>query len=144
MTMNKIDLLFIKKQSKEIPTDREFSTLKPENGDLATTKGLDNLAQAILHRLCTRQGELAALGHPDYGSRLYLLIGEINNARTQRLAELYIRECLQAETRIEEIMEIVFPPPASRFEQHTLKVKVTVKPVGEETTLSLDLSLSGV
>ncbi|MEW6491442.1 MAG: DUF2634 domain-containing protein [Cyanobacteriota bacterium] len=142
--MNEIDLLFTRQQNKQIPTDREVATLKADRGDLAITGGLNNLAQAILNRLCTRKGELAALGHPDYGSRLYLLMGELNNTRTQRLAELYIRECLQAEPRIEEILEIVFEPPSDIFDRSRLKVRVTVKPVGEETTLSLGLSLAGV
>ncbi|MGV2388060.1 MAG UNVERIFIED_CONTAM: hypothetical protein LVR29_06225 [Microcystis novacekii LVE1205-3] len=38
-------------------------------GDLGAIEGQTNLRQAILNRLLTRKGELAKLGHPDYGSR---------------------------------------------------------------------------
>ena len=36
--------------------------------DLVARDGLENLAQAVILRLLTPRGELAALGHPDYGS----------------------------------------------------------------------------
>ena len=57
--------------------------LQTERGDLKLVRGRANLAQAVLNRLFTRQGALARLGHPDYGSRLYLLPGEPNNRRTR-------------------------------------------------------------
>ena len=69
------------------------------------------MAQAILNRLLTRRGELTALGHPNYGSRLHMLLGEPNNARTCARAELYIRESLAAERRLAETVDITFAPP---------------------------------
>lgn len=117
--------------------------LESENRDLATVTEIDNLSQAILNRLYTRKGELASLGHPDYGSRLYLLIGELNNIKTQGLANIYIRECLQEETRIEEIIDIVFEPPSRLIEPNTLKAKIIVKVVDSDTPLTLSISIVG-
>ena len=77
-------------------------------GDVDITIGRDNLVQAIINRLLTRRGELATLGHPDYGSRLHELIGELNNLRLRVLAELYIRDCLAQEIRIEKIRYVYF------------------------------------
>ena len=46
--------------------------------DYSTLDGRDNLAQAIVMRLLTPRGELAELGHPEYGSRLNELLGAPN------------------------------------------------------------------
>ena len=62
--------------------------------DLATTAGRDNLAQAITMRLLTPRGELAELGHPDYGSRLHELIGRRTPRRGGSLVKLLVLESL--------------------------------------------------
>ena len=73
--------------------------------DLAVTSGLDNLTQAIANRLKTRKGELASLGHPDYGSRHHELIGEPNVQRTRNLIKLYILQALRDEPRIVRVLK---------------------------------------
>jgi phage gp46-like protein len=112
-------------------------------GDLGTVDGRSNLTQAILNRFYTRQGELTALGHPDYGSRLYLLLGEINNARTRQLAELYIRECLAQESRIAEIVQIAFEPPSRDLEKrNVLTATIALRPVGESLPLTVQIAVN--
>ena len=61
--------------------------------DLTIASGRDNLAQAIIMRLLTPRGELAALGHPQYGSRLHELVGEVNTETKRNLVRLYILGC---------------------------------------------------
>lgn len=122
-------------------SDREVVDLQVILGDLATSQGQANLAQAIINRLLTRKGELAQLGHPDYGSRLYTLIGDFNNTRTRNLADLYIRECLKQESRIEEITQVSFLSPGSG-DRETLQVMISVKPAGQEKNLTFNLSLN--
>jgi phage baseplate assembly protein W len=141
--LNQLDLFLTERHTGWLTANRDLVDLRVDRGDVATVQGVANLAQAILNRLYTRQGELTSLGHPDYGSRLYQLVGEANNTRTQALAELYIRECLAQEPRIQEITEIVFASVSSHFDRNTLKVSVIVKLVGEETPLNLSLSLTG-
>ena len=46
--------------------------------DLAVTSGVDAAVQFLVDRLKTQQGELTALGHPEYGSRHHELIGQPN------------------------------------------------------------------
>src|SRR5438105_4002108 len=65
--------------------------------DFALSSGRDNLGQAAIIRLLTPRGELAALGHPDYGSRLHELLGRPNAETTRNLLKLYILESLQKE-----------------------------------------------
>lgn len=124
-------------------SDREGIDLISERGDIKLVNGQANLAQAILNRLLTRQGELTGLGHPDYGSRLYQLVGEVNNRRTQALAELYIRESLANEPRIREIVAITFAPASSRPNQRgLLQISIAILPLDEDDPLVVGVALS--
>ena len=60
--------------------------------------------QFLVDRLKTQQGELAALGHPEYGSRHHELIGQPNVQRTQNLIKVYVLEALAHEPRIEKVL----------------------------------------
>ena len=53
-------------------------------------------------RLLTPRGELAELGHPEYGSRLHELIGSPNSETRRSLAKLFVLESLAQEPRIDE------------------------------------------
>ncbi|TRV04958.1 MAG: DUF2634 domain-containing protein [Microcystis wesenbergii Mw_MB_S_20031200_S109] len=111
--------------------------------DLNRVDGRNNLSQAIVNRFYTRRGELTKLGHPSYGSRLYLLMGEPNNIRTRKLAELYIRECLAQESRIAEIKEIRFEPPSRDLDKrNVLLTTIILQPVGEPTDLNIQLAIN--
>ena len=78
--------------------------------DLAVAAGLDNLTQAIANRLKTRRGELAPLGHPNYGSRHHELLGEPNVERTRNLIKLYVLQALRDEPRLERIVRVTVRP----------------------------------
>lgn len=130
------DIFLTHRSFDEMASDRVGLDIAIERGDLKLTDGRANLAQALINRLLTRRGELAGLGHPDYGSRLYQLVGEPNSRRTQAVAELYIREALAGETRIREISAITFAPPSLRPEKRsTLEVTIAILPVDEDQLL---------
>src|SRR5690349_1725792 len=74
--------------------------LQPAVGDLGTVAGADNLVQALLIRFNTPLGDLASLGHPDYGSRLHELIGRGNDESTRNLVRLFTLETLRQEARV--------------------------------------------
>lgn len=141
------DLKISRRIFDRMTSDRQYVDLElAASGDLATVSGRENLAQAIINRLLTRRGDLAALGHPDYGSRLHTLIGELNNVRLRGRAELYIRECLAQEPRIAEIVRIAFAAPDRHDTRSDLQVEITIKPIpvpGEdERNLSIFLPLN--
>ena len=60
-------------------------------GDLKEISEELNLAQAILHRLRTIKEESFDIGHPDYGSNLYDLIGEPNNQTTRDRLKTFVK-----------------------------------------------------
>lgn len=127
------DLFLTRRALGSRSSDRAMINLASAAGDLRLTRGRANLAQAILNRLFTRRGELAGLGHPEYGSRLYQLIGEPNTRRTHALADLYIRESLAEEERIAEIVDITIAPPSLRADlRNVLELRITVRPIAVE------------
>ncbi len=103
--------------------------------EIGTISGLDNLGQAIMMRLLTPKGELAALAHPEYGSRLYELIGRQNTATTRNLAKLYILDSLQLEPRIQKVTSLVVE--AARGARDRLNIQLAVRPVGVTHTVTI-------
>lgn len=103
--------------------------------DLGLVEGRDNLGQAVIIRLLTPRGELAALGHPEYGSRLHEVIGQQNTATTRNLIKLYILESLQQEPRIESVVGVTVEPDLGRRDLVTVLVRVN--PIGEATTVTI-------
>ena len=103
--------------------------------DLATLSDRANLGQALIVRLLTPTGELAALGHPGYGSRLHEVVGSPNTPTTRNLAKLFVIEALKQERRVETIVSVdVEPHPSDRFR---IVVSAAVKPIGQDTVLPL-------
>jgi phage baseplate assembly protein W len=109
--------------------------------DLAVASGLDNLTQALVNRLKTRRGELAALGHPEYGSRHHELIGEPNVARTRNLIKLYVLQALRDEARVERVLRAdvraEHEPP-----RETVRIELELRVLGEATPLNLVVPFS--
>lgn len=109
--------------------------------DLILTSGIDNLTQAIANRLKTRKGELAALEHPEYGSRHHELIGEANVDRTRNLIKLYVLQALRDEPRIERVLEAKVraehAPP-----RETVRIELKVRLIGEPVPLNLVVPFS--
>jgi len=104
--------------------------------DLRVARGVDTLRQAITNRLKTHKGELAPLGHPEYGSRHHELIGEPNVERTRNLIKLYILQALKREPRIEKVLK------AEVSAQHNpprdvVRIELSVKVVREALPLDI-------
>ena len=132
------DLKLTRRAFDQLTSDREYVSLVSDTGgDLNTTTGRANLVQAVINRLLTRKGELTSLGHPDYGSRLHELVGELNNLRLRALAEVYIRDCLGQERRIEKVRYVTFEPPERGIDRNVLKVTIGISAVGEPQDLTI-------
>jgi len=110
---------------------------RPETGDddLELLTRLDNLSQAILLRFLTEVGELKQLGHPDYGSRLFELIGQLNTETNRNRAKLFVLEALQAEPRVKEVRSVVVTQ--NRADRTRMDISVSLRPVDSDTVLNL-------
>jgi len=71
--------------------------------DIDVVAGVDAADQLLVNRLKTHQGELASLGHPEYGSRHHELIGQPNTERTRALVKLHVLEAMGHEPRVAKI-----------------------------------------
>lgn len=70
---------------------------------METVSGIPNLEMQLRHRLMTVRGELASLGHPDYGSYIPLIIGKINDDMWLERAKLEARIAILEDPRVEKI-----------------------------------------
>lgn len=115
--------------------DRLGADLTETEGDFETVSAEYNLAQAIIHRLKTEEGELHDIGHADYGSRLHELIGEPNNERTRERIKNVVRDCLAQDPRIREVTSINVRPNPDDLNR--LDIEITVLPIESITFLSV-------
>jgi len=104
-------------------------------GDFDTIAKEDNLVQAIISRLSTDEGELVDLGHADYGSRLFELMGEVNNAATRQRLKAEVQGCLSQEPRIKKIVNVTVTPHPK--DPHRVDIDITVLPVESEVYLRI-------
>jgi phage baseplate assembly protein W len=101
--------------------------LSPPAVDLRLTSEKSALAQALIMRLMTERGELAGLGHPEYGSRHHALVGEPNNEANRNLIKLYMLECLRQEPRLDRIVQLDVKPGEGRENRDKVDVRIVVK-----------------
>jgi phage baseplate assembly protein W len=109
--------------------------------DLAIASGVPSAVQFLVDRLKTQQGELQALGHPEYGSRHHELIGEPNVDRTRNLIKLYVLEALRHEPRIEKILSAKVYATSSP-PRDTVQIDLTVLLLGDDTPLNFVVPFS--
>lgn len=106
--------------------------------DLQVTSGADNLAQALTLRLIVHRGELQALGHPSYGSRIAELIGEPMDRENLGLLRRYVRKTLLSDPRVEEVLRLDLHLRSSGV----VEVEAVVKPVAADP-LTLKVAFDG-
>ena len=102
--------------------------------DLVAVTGHDCLAQALLLRFLTPFGELSQLGHPDYGSRLFDLIGELNNVANRNRARMYVLQALAGEPRVAEVLDLQVSEGGDRV---TVLISMTLRVIDSDTPLNL-------
>jgi phage baseplate assembly protein W len=126
----------LENQNSRNPGNDLFAIPRGQTGqDLETLQRVDNLQQALLLRFLTPVGELALLGHQDYGSRLFELIGELNNETNRNRAKLFVLQALQTEPRVKEIRSVTVTQ--NRADRTRMDIKVSLLPVDSDTLLNL-------
>lgn len=126
-----------RRKSSRDPGNDLGTRRRPETGrqDLDTFTEVDTLIQALLLRFLTPMGELTALGHPDYGSRLAELIGELNSETNRNRAKLYVLQSLAAEPRVKKVLSVkVTQNPKDRTQ---MDISVDLLTIDSDTPLNL-------
>ena len=114
-----------------------YTAKRPQTGmvDLATLHGAENLQQALLLRFLTPMGEMTVLGHPDYGSRLFELIGELNNDTNRNRAKMFVLQSLAGEPRVKQVLSInVLQNAADRTR---MDISVSLLSIDSDTPINL-------
>ena len=101
-----------------------------EGWDLDTQRDLDAIGQAAWLCLAIPRGSLAPLGHPKFGSRLHLLIGENLTDQMMNRARAYIREALRDDPRF-KVLEVSLTRHAS--DPSALEANIVLEPGGALT-----------
>jgi phage baseplate assembly protein W len=76
--------------------------------------GLDNLRQALTVRLLVDRGELAGLGHPNYGSRIRELLGQTLDRANRELLRRYVQQALRQDPRVADVLAVSVVPHADQ------------------------------
>jgi phage baseplate assembly protein W len=110
---------------------------RPQTGqiDLQMITDADNLKQALLLRFLTVVGEMTQLGHPEYGSRLSELIGELNDQTNRNLAKMYVLQALAQEPRVQRVLEVTVKQNAARRDE--MDISVSLLAINSQTPLNL-------
>lgn len=110
--------------------------------DLAVVGGREALAQALLLRLLTPRGTLAALGHAGYGSRLHELVGRRKTEELRNLCRAFVLEAVAEEPRVEPAaVALTFELAQERFDDFVLTLAVRPVAGGDPVTLSLEVGV---
>jgi len=110
-----------------------------EHGDIAVTGGLNNLAQALTHRLMTERGSHpmdATLGVP-WGAFLGETYSDSALVEYELMQEITAE--LYKDIRVEDITYI----SVEFIDLNAIKVDVTVSPTGMGTTFGISLNVQG-
>ena len=109
--------------------------------DLAVAVGANALRQALLLRLLTPRGSLAALGHASYGSRLHDLIGRPHTEATRALARAFVLEAIAQERRVAQVLALELAP-RSEAEPHHIRMELSVQPLDTTDPVTLGVQVS--
>ena len=108
--------------------------------DFETLAGRDNLAQALKMRLLVTAGELGALGHPRFGSRILELVGEPLDRANMELLRRLVRKALMRDPRVEEVTRVDVTP--RKGQPGTLDVEASVRPgKGGQVQVNVELDV---
>jgi phage baseplate assembly protein W len=120
-----------------------FNTgVSPRALDLGVQSGMANLVQSLIARIMTERGELAPLGHPNYGSRHHQLVGEPNTESNRNLVKLYMIECIKQEPRITAILQIDVQQGPGLINRDKVDVNTALQVAGVSNPLNLVIPFS--
>ena len=100
--------------------------------DLANVAGIQNLKQSLFLRIMTRKGTL--LLHPEYGSTLPVIIGDLITKDTLDDAEVELKRVITTDTRVQSVSII-----GAKLTGQEVFIAVKVTPIGAQKAFELFL-----
>jgi phage baseplate assembly protein W len=101
-TINNVDTFLNILGGSDLALDDDLCLTDDGFGDVGVKIGLDNITQAVKHRLMTEAGSLPQ--HVEYGTRIPELIGNAQLPYINKLIEFDIREALAYEDRVTNVV----------------------------------------
>jgi len=133
----------LERENDRFPGHDLFTQDTRDGRDLLDVTGVENLQQALLMRFLLPKGSLAHLGHPEYGSSLYKLVGELNTQTNRDLAKLYVLEALGQESRIAQVLSVTVTTDSQRSPtQIDITAHLRAVNVPDAITLSFPITLT--
>lgn len=108
-------------------------------GDVGCVTGLDNVAQQVHNRLMTRLGTYPTIDN-EYGSEVYLIMGEKSNSQLMNELDVYIRNCMLEEPRVYEVVDLEIEKTANDIIRFDLLVRLVD---GSEMGLTEEINTLG-
>lgn len=96
------------------------------SGDIDISEGLENLKQALFHRLVTHPGSL--IHRPNYGVGIKRFQGAVSSLANQSEIFTRIQEQFREDPRVESVTGVMFKVNQDRPE--LTEILVRIKPVG--------------
>jgi hypothetical protein len=122
-------------------TDEELDGSGDQNadsiGDIRGVSGMSNLEMQLRHRLMTKRGELAQVGHPQYGSLLPTFIGQTNIPVMQERALYEAEITILADPRIRSVENAVFV-----VDNTAIFYKADIYPINQSNATRISLPLA--
>ena len=110
--------------------------------DVATLSGREALAQALVLRLLTPVGSLAALGHASYGSRLGELVGQPRDSARRNLCRAFVLAAVAQEPRVDpSVVALDFDVAAERVDSFVVVLQVRPVDGSDPVGVSLEVGL---
>ncbi len=105
--------------------------IKTATGDIDIISGLENVKNALFHRLVTSPGTL--IHRPDYGVGIKDFQGAPMTIDTQRQLALRIKEQFEQDTRVEAVSGVRVNVGDLTPDKLTIVVRVKIRGYDEET-----------
>jgi phage baseplate assembly protein W len=109
--------------------------LQTAEGDLALVSGVNNVIQALAHRLKTLFGELTY--HPRYGCHVTLAIGLPTAPFSSLMASAWVNEALKSEPRVFQVHYV-----QADVAGDTIKIAAKITLVGNNSATDFNLVLN--
>lgn len=107
-------------------------------GDVATVSGLRNLEMQLGHALRTTQGELAQLGHPEYGSYLPKIIGRIGTDYWHERSRVEARMTMLRDPRVKRVGKVSFVTSGT-----AIHLTADVYPINQSSPTRMNIVVNG-